>query len=79
MDITKASATIAEAKKAIKATMDATIEAGKKNTREFNGLKPLSGVDAALDNAQTKLEAAAKASEPRAKKERKSKKDKAAK
>ena len=74
MDITKVKAAITTAKGELKKLVDATVEAGKKDLRQFNGLKSLAGVDESLDAAIEKLDAAVKRVQPRVKKAKAAKK-----
>lgn len=74
MDTSKVVAALQGAKNEVQKVIEAEIKA-----RSFGGLKGLTNVDAAIDDAIEKLDRAAKRATPRAKRERKSKsKDKKA-
>ena len=71
MDLTKAKAAVSNARAEIKKAVEAAVEAGKKDARQFNGLRSLANADAALTRAEEKLDDAAKRVAPKAKKEAK--------
>lgn len=78
MDISKVKAAIAATRAELKAVLDATVEAGKKDVRQFRGVQSLATADTLLGEADEKLEDAVKRVQPRVKKERKKKEEPAA-
>lgn len=71
MDITKVKAAITTAQGELKKLVDATVDAGKKDSRQFNGLKNLGSVDKSLEAALEGLDGAVKRVAPRVKKAKK--------
>lgn len=76
MDITKAKAAVSNARGEIKKLTDATVVAGQKDARQFNGLRSLANADAALARAEEKLDDAVARVTPKAKTEGKKKGEK---
>lgn len=74
MDVTKVKSAITAARSEIKKTVEACIEAGKKDGRQFNALRSLANADSALTRAEEKVDDAVKRVAPKAKKEAKAKK-----
>jgi hypothetical protein len=70
-NIKTATDAIAAARKALQTLTDETVEAGKKDARQFKALPKLANVDNALVKAAEKLEDAAKAVAPKVAKEKK--------
>jgi len=73
MDVSKIKSAVNAVREAVKSTVNTTLEAGKKDSRQFTGLQELAKIDQLLEKIDVRADAAVKRTAPPVKKEKKEK------